>query len=137
MKIWPHNLRVDVSRARALRIPLKEDSQIINYHKFHESQTWLESMFCYALKLLVHYFVMLYFFWRIRNLIASGTVRFFVFEAVKATRFSAGSGQRFQDISVVRMREALLVQYRELIHGSFPVMGSTLPASRDVAQHQP
>jgi len=71
MKIWPYNLRVGVSRARALRIPLKEDSQIINYHECHESQTWLEYMLFYAVKLLAHYLVMLILFLLTRNLITS------------------------------------------------------------------
>lgn len=67
--------------------------------------------------------------------VMKGTVRFFVFEALKAVRFF--SRQRFQDISVVGMREALFVQYRELVHGCFPVVRGTLPTNCDVTQHQP
>jgi len=44
-------------------------------------------MFCYALKLLSHYFVMLYFFWRIRNLIASDTAIDFPYFATLAKPF--------------------------------------------------
>lgn len=47
------------------------------------------------------------------------------------------SGQQFQLISVVWMREACLMQDCESVPCGFPFVACTSPASRDIASNQP